>query len=104
MIWVPAGTIPDMDVLGKYFLSGPTTLASTEASAILSCSRSRFPSPAGYRPVGRSRHHAWIAMGTGAAAVVVGFVVNFLTMILAPGQWLPLRCTSRLWAWWWRHG
>ena len=54
----------------------------------------------------RSRHHAWIAMGTkAAAAVVVGFVVNFLTMILAPGQWLPLVLYVPLVAWWWwRHG
>ena len=47
-----------------------------------------------------------IAMGTkAAAAVVVGFVVNFLTMILAPGQWLPLVLYIPLVGlWWWRHG
>ena len=45
-------------------------------------------------------------MGTkAAAAVVVGFVVNFLTMILAPGQWLPLALYVPLVGlWWWRHG
>ena len=109
MIWgAVAGTIPDMDVLGKYFLSEPDNLGFHRG-----ISHSLLFSVVGALVFGwatdqlyRSRHHAWIAMGTkAAAAVVVGFVVNFLTMILAPGQWLPLALYAPLVGlWWWRHG
>ena len=109
MIWgAVAGTIPDMDVLGKYFLSELDNLGFHRG-----ISHSLLFSVLGALVFGwatdqlyRSRHHAWIAMGTkAAAAVVVGFVVNFLTMILAPGQWLPLALYVPLVGlWWWRHG
>ena len=109
MIWgAVAGTIPDMDVLGKYFLSELDNLGFHRG-----ISHSLLFSVVGALVFGwaanqlyRSRHHAWIAMGTkAAAAVVVGFVVNFLTMILAPGQWLPLALYVPLVGlWWWRHG
>ena len=109
MIWgAVAGTIPDMDVLGKYLLSELDNLGFHRG-----ISHSLLFSVVGALVFGwaanqlyRSRHHAWIAMGTkAAAAVVVGFVVNFLTMILAPGQWLPLALYVPLMGlWWWRHG
>ena len=109
MIWgAVAGTIPDMDVLGKYVLSELDNLGFHRG-----ISHSLLFSVLGALVFGwatdqlyRSRHHAWIAMGTkAAAAVVVGFVVNFLTMILAPGQWLPLALYVPLVGlWWWRHG
>ena len=109
MIWgAVAGTIPDMDVLGKYVLSELDNLGFHRG-----ISHSLLFSVLGALVFGwatdrlyRSRHHAWIAMGTkAAAAVVVGFVVNFLTMILAPGQWLPLAMYVPLVGlWWWRHG
>ncbi len=109
MIWgAVAGTIPDMDVLGKYFLSELDNLGFHRG-----ISHSLLFSIVGALVFGwatdllyRSRHHAWIAMGTkAAAAVVVGFVVNFLTMILAPGQWVPLALYVPLVGlWWWRHG
>ena len=109
MIWgAVAGTIPDMDVLGKYVLSELDNLGFHRG-----ISHSLLFSVLGAVVFGwatdqlyRSRHHAWIAMGTkAAAAVVVGFVVNFLTMILAPGQWLPLALYVPLVGlWWWRHG
>ena len=109
MIWgAVAGTIPDMDVLGKYVLSELDNLGFHRG-----ISHSLLFSVVGAVIFGwatdqlyRSRHHAWIAMGTkAAAAVVVGFVVNFLTMILAPGQWLPLALYVPLVGlWWWRHG
>lgn len=109
MIWgAVAGTIPDMDVLGKYFLSELDNLGFHRG-----ISHSLLFSVLGAIVFGwatnqlyRSRHHAWIAMGTkAAAAVVVGFVVNFLTMILAPGQWLPLVLYIPLVGlWWWWHG
>ena len=109
MIWgAVAGTIPDMDVLGKYVLSELDNLGFHRG-----ISHSLLFSVVGALVFGwaanqlyRSRHHAWIAMGTkAAAAVVVGFVVNFLTMILAPGQWLPLALyVPLIGLWWWRHG
>ena len=90
MIWgAVAGTIPDMDVLGKYFLSELDNLGFHRG-----ISHSLLFSVLGALVFGwltnrlyRSPHHAWIAMATkAAAAVIVGFVVNFLTMILAPGR------------------
>ena len=109
MVWgAVAGTLPDMDVLGQYFLSELDNLAFHRG-----ISHSLLFTVLGALVFGwatdrlyRSRHHAWIAMGTkAAAAVVVGFVVNFLTMILAPGQWLPLALYVPLVGlWWWRHG
>ena len=109
MIWgAVAGTIPDMDVLGKYFLSELDNLGFHRG-----ISHSLLFSVLGALAFGwltdrlyRSPHHAWIAMATKAvAAVIVGFVVNFLTMILAPGAWLPLAAYIPLVAWWWwQHG
>ena len=109
MIWgAVAGTIPDMDVLGKYFLSELDNLGFHRG-----ISHSLLFSMLGAVAFGwlanrlyRSPHHAWIAMATkAAAAVIVGFVVNFLTTILAPGAWLPLAVYIPLvtW-WWWQHG
>ena len=109
MIWgAVAGTIPDMDVLGKYFLSELDNLAFHRG-----ISHSLLFSILGAVVFGwatdrlyRSRHHAWIAMGTkAAAAVVIGFVVNFLTQIFAPGAWLPIALYVPLMGlWWWWHG
>jgi hypothetical protein len=54
----------------------------------------------------RSRYHAWLAMCTkAAAAVIVCFVVNFLTQIFAPGAWWPVAAYIPLVAFWlWNHG
>ena len=109
MIWgAVAGTIPDMDVLGKFFLDELDNLGFHRG-----ISHSLLFSFVGAVAFGwatdrlyRSRHHAWIAMGTkAAAAIVIGFVVNFLMMILAPGTWLPLVAYIPTVTWfWWRNG
>ena len=109
MIWgAVAGTIPDMDVLGKFFLDELNNLGFHRG-----ISHSLLFSFVGAVAFGwatdrlyRSRHHAWIAMGTkAAAAIVIGFVVNFLMMILAPGTWLPLVAYIPTVTWfWWRNG
>ena len=109
MIWgAVAGTVPDMDVLGKYVLSELDNLGFHRG-----ISHSLLFSVLGSFVFGwltdrlyRSPYHAWIAIGTKvAAAVVVGFVVNFLTMILAPGAWLPLAMYIPLVGiGLWRHG
>ena len=109
MIWgAVAGTIPDMDVLGKYFLSELDNLGFHRgiSHSLLFTFVGALVFGWAANQLYRSRHHAWIAMGTkAAAAVVVGFVVNFLTMILVPGQWLPLALYVPLMGlWWWRHG
>ena len=109
MIWgAVAGTIPDMDVLGKYFLSELDNLGFHRgiSHSLLFTFVGALVFGWAANQLYRSRHHAWIAMGTkAAAAVVVGFVVNFLTMILAPGQWLPLALyVPLIGLWWWRHG
>ncbi len=109
MVWgAVAGTIPDMDVLGQYFLSELDNLAFHRG-----ISHSLLFTVLGALGFGwatdrlyRSRHHAWIAVGTkAAAAVVIGFVVNFLTQIFAPGAWLPVALYVPLAAAWLvRHG
>ena len=109
MVWgAVAGTIPDMDVLGQYFLSELDNLAFHRG-----ISHSLLFTVLGALGFGwatdrlyRSRHHAWIAVGTkAAAAVVIGFVVNFLTQIFAPGAWLPVALYVPLAAaWLFRHG
>ncbi len=75
MIWgAVAGTIPDMDVLGKYFLSELDNLAFHRG-----ISHSLFFCVLGALAIGwvtdrlyRSRYHAWLAMCTKAAAAVRG--------------------------------
>jgi len=109
MMWgAVAGTLPDMDVLGQYFLSELDNLAFHRG-----ISHSLLATVLGALAFGwatdrlyRSRHHAWIAMATkAAAAIVIGFVVNFLTQIFAPGAWLPVALYVPVAGmWWWRHG
>ena len=108
MVWgAVAGTIPDMDVLGKYFLSELDNLAFHRG-----ISHSLLFSVVGALGFGwvtdrlyRSPHHRWIATATkAAAAVVIGFVVNFITQIVAPGGWLPVALYIPAVGYWlWRH-
>ena len=109
MIWgAVAGTIPDMDVLGKYFLSELDNLAFHRgiSHSLLFCLTGSVVFGWVTDRLYRSRHHAWLALGTKAAAsVVVGFVVNFLTQIFAPGAWWPVAVYGALVAFWlWKHG
>ena len=109
MVWgAVAGTIPDMDVLGKYFLSELDNLAFHRgiSHSLLFCVVGALGFGWVTDRLYRSPHHARIAMATkAAAAVLVGFVVNFLTQIVSPGGWIPLVLYIPLvgW-WWWRHG
>jgi inner membrane protein len=109
MIWgAVAGTIPDMDVLGKYFLNELDNLAFHRgiSHSLLFCLVGSLVFGWVTNRLYRSRHHAWLALGTkAAAAVVVGFVVNFLTQIFAPGAWWPVAVYGALIAFWlWKHG
>jgi len=109
MIWgAVAGTIPDMDVLGKYFLSELDNLAFHRgiSHSLLFCLIGSVVFGWVTDRLYRSRHHAWLAIGTkAAAAVLVGFVVNFLTQIFAPGAWWPVAVYGALIAFWlWKHG
>ena len=109
MIWgAVAGTIPDMDVLGKYFLSELDNLAFHRgiSHSLLFCLIGSVVFGWVTDRLYRSRHHAWLALGTkAAAAVLVGFVVNFLTQIFAPGAWWPVAVYGALIAFWlWKHG
>ena len=94
MVWgAVAGTIPDMDVLGKYFLSELDNLAFHRgiSHSLLFCVVGALGFGWVTDRMYRSLHHARIAMATkAAAAVLVGFVVNFLTQIVSPGGWIPL--------------
>ena len=109
MIWgAVAGTIPDMDVLGKYFLSELDNLAFHRgiSHSLLFCLVGSLVFGWVTDRLYRSRHHAWLALVTkAAAAVLVGFVVNFLTQIFAPGAWWPVAVYGELIAFWlWKHG
>ena len=109
MIWgAVAGTIPDMDVLGKYFLSELDNLAFHRgiSHSLLFCLVGSVVFGWVTDRLYRSRHHAWLALVTkAAAAVLVGFVVNFLTQIFAPGAWWPVAVYGALIAFWlWKHG
>lgn len=108
MVWgAVAGTIPDMDVLGKYFLSELDNLAFHRgiSHSFLFCVLGALGFGWLTDQVYRSRFHAWVAIFTKAAAVVlIGFVLNFLTQILAPGGWWPLAVYVPLAAYGlWRH-
>lgn len=108
MVWgAVAGTIPDMDVLGKYFLSELDNLAFHRgiSHSFLFCVLGALGFGWLTDQVYRSRFHAWVAVFTKVAAVVlIGFVLNFLTQILAPGGWWPLAVYVPLSAYGlWRH-
>jgi inner membrane protein len=109
MIWgAVAGTIPDMDVLGKYFLSELDNLAFHRgiSHSLLFCVLGALVFGWVTDRLYRSRHHAWLAMCTKvSAAVIVCFVVNFLTQIFFPGSWWPVAVYVPLVAYWlWHHG
>jgi inner membrane protein len=109
MIWgAVAGTIPDMDVLGKYFLSELDNLAFHRgiSHSILFCIVGALGFGWAVHRLYQSQYHAWLALFTKAlAAVIVGFVVNFLAQIFAPGSWWPVAVYIPLVAYWlWGHG
>ena len=94
MVWgAVAGTLPDMDVLGKYFLSELDNLAFHRgiSHSLLFCVLGALVLGWMTRRLYQSPHHAKVAVGTKVlAAVVIGFVLNFLTQIFAPGTWWPI--------------
>ena len=109
MIWgAVAGTIPDMDVLGQYFLSELDNLAFHRgiSHSLVFCVVGALVFGWVTDRLYGSRHHAWLALATkAAAAVVVGFVVNFLFQIFAPGSWWPVAVYIPLVVFGlWRHG
>ena len=94
MVWgAVAGTIPDLDVLGKFFLNELDNLGFHRG-----ITHSLLFSVLGAIGFGwitdrlyRSKHHAWFAMGAKfLAAVVVGFAVHWLARILVQGSWVPV--------------
>jgi inner membrane protein len=108
MVWgAVAGTIPDMDVLGKYFLSELDNLAFHRgiSHSLLFCVVGALGFGWVTDRLYRSPHHRWIAMATkAAAAVLIGFVVNFITQIVSPGGWLPVALYIPAAGYWlWRH-
>ncbi len=108
MVWgAVAGTIPDMDVLGKYFLSELDNLAFHRgiSHSLLFCVVGALGFGWVTDRLYRSPHHRWVATATkAAAAVLIGFVVNFLTQIVAPDGWLPLAVYIPAAGYWlWRH-
>ncbi|MBN32105.1 MAG: hypothetical protein CL845_08995 [Crocinitomicaceae bacterium] len=109
MVWgAIAGTLPDMDVLGQFFLSELDNLAFHRG-----ISHSLTFTVIGSLFFGWvtdwlycNSHHAKIAMAAKAFAVVVlGFVINFLTQLFSPGGFLPVLLYFPAATWLcWRHG
>ena len=108
MVWgAVAGTLPDMDVLGQYVLTELDNLAfhrGISHSLTATVLGSLFFGWATDR-LYRSPHHAKLAVAAKIfAAVVLGFVVNFLTQIFAPGGFWPVVIYVPLAVWvLWRH-
>ena len=94
MVWgAVAGTIPDMDVLGKFFLSELDNLGFHRgiSHSLLFCVLGALAFGWVTHRLYRSQYHAWMAVATKAtAAVLIGFVVNFITQIVSPGGWWPV--------------
>ena len=93
MLWgAIGGTIPDLDVLGKFFLSTIDNLAFHRG-----ISHSIFFSIVGAFLIGwmvdwmyKSSYHKWIAVVFRfLAAILVGFAVDFLLKRLFPGSIIP---------------
>ena len=108
MVWgAVAGTIPDMDVLGKFFLSELDNLGFHRgiSHSLLFCVLGALAFGWVTHRLYRSQYHAWMAVATKAtAAVLIGFVVNFITQIVSPGGWWPVALYVPLaGAWLWRH-
>ncbi len=108
MVWgAVAGTIPDMDVLGKFFLSELDNLGFHRgiSHSLLFCVLGALAFGWVTDRLYRSQYHVRMAVATkAAAAVLVGFVVNFITQIADPGGWWPVALYIPLvGAWLWRH-
>ena len=109
MVWgAVAGTLPDMDVLGQYFLNELDNLAfhrGISHSLLASVLGALVFGWATHRLYQSAKHHHFAMLAKAAAGVVIGFVVNFLTQILSPGSWLPvaLYVPTAAWLLWW-HG
>ena len=93
MLWgAVGGTIPDLDVLGKYFLSSIDNVAFHRG-----ISHSISFSIVGAVVFGwlvyyiyKSPHHKWIAIFFKAlATVIVGFAMDFLLQLIFPGSFVP---------------
>ena len=93
MLWgAVGGTIPDLDVLGKFFLSNIDNLAfhrgishsiffAIIASVIMGWL---------VRYIYNSPYHKWVAVFTKAlATILIGFAVHFVFTIFMPGNYLP---------------
>ena len=78
MVWgAVAGTIPDMDVLGKFFLSELDNLGFHRgiSHSLLFCVLGALAFGWVTHRLYRSQYHAWMAVATKAtAAVLIGFV------------------------------
>ncbi|MGA0435816.1 MAG: metal-dependent hydrolase [Flavobacteriales bacterium] len=108
MVWgAVAGTLPDMDVLGQFFLNELDNLAFHRgiSHSLMACAIGSLAFGWLVNQLYQSPHHAKIAaMTKGLSVVLLGFVINFLTQIFSPGGFLPLLMYVPLAGWlFWRH-
>lgn len=93
MLWgAVGGTIPDLDVLGKFFLNNIDNLAFHRG-----ISHSIFFALVSSIVIGwlvhnlyQSKHHKWVAItAKSIAAILVAFAVKFVFQIFMPGNLVP---------------
>lgn len=93
MLWgAVGGTIPDMDVLGKYFLSEIDNLAFHRgiSHSVLFSIIGAFVFGWLIYTMYKSPYHKWIAIfSKSLAAVIVCFALNFLLRIFFAQAWIP---------------
>jgi inner membrane protein len=98
MMWgAVGGTIPDLDVLGKFFLSNIDNLAFHRgfSHSILFSILGAFAFGWLVHQIYQSSYHKWIAIGFKALAfIIVGFALDFLFTIFFPTNSIPTIVSS----------
>ncbi len=93
MLWgAVGGTIPDLDVLGKFFLSNIDNLAFHRgiSHSIFFAILGAFVFGWVVHQIYKSKYHKWIALVTKIlATVLVGFAAHFVFNIFMPGNYIP---------------
>jgi inner membrane protein len=94
MVWgAVGGTIPDLDVLGKFFLTNIDNLAFHRGfshSIVFSLLGAWVFGKLVYA-IYKSPHHKWIAlMLRFLATILIGFSIHFVLTIIAPKPLIPM--------------
>lgn len=98
MLWgAVGGTIPDLDVLGKYFLSNIDKLVFHRgiSHSILFSILGAFVIGWLVHQIYKSPYHKWIALVFKALAfILIGFATDFVLKIFLPNNYIPIILVS----------